>query len=275
MTVSILPLLFPHHIPSNFVTSWLYTFSAVHCRHDRPPPFSEASIDAWDDKRRVGKGGEPVKMSKKKSSLTMRLKDNMAAPSRPNSSFPPHPEATSTARTGFSLLRSFTRTRFRILIFLFLLCSSARAPDRYGGCGIGATGPAGRSDLHRHHFLRPRPGSAGAVSASSRGIDDRPLAFFPHPTHISRHFDEDERTPFEASSAPRRPATRDGTLQYPAPPRSEPKRRISSPVVSSPVTAPGSVSFFRNALGSEEGSRKWAAAFFAEPAGVVDVEEFR
>lgn len=39
-------------------------------------------------------------MSKKKSSLTMRLKDNMAAPSRPNSSFPPHPEATSTARTA-------------------------------------------------------------------------------------------------------------------------------------------------------------------------------
>lgn len=65
-----------------------------------------------------------------------------------------------------------------------------------------------RSDAHH----RPRPGSAGGGSGGARlgpgfGVDERGPPFLSTPVNIGRHFDEDERKPFDASAAfPRRPA---------------------------------------------------------------------
>ncbi|XP_042373319.1 uncharacterized protein LOC121967274 isoform X2 [Zingiber officinale] len=160
-------------------------------------------------------------MSKKKASMTMTLKDfhggsipsQLVLPSAPGSN---------------------------------INNASARPNDRPGAWGIGSPSGAGRSDLQSHHFLRPRPGSAGAGSASARTLDERPAVFLSHPTHIGRHFDEDERKPFDASSAPRRAAAPDDTLRSPASFRSETKHPILSPIVPSPVVAsvpaPGPVS---------------------------------
>ncbi|CAL9164731.1 uncharacterized protein LOC103982865 [Musa acuminata AAA Group] len=124
--------------------------------------------------------------------------------------------------------------------------ASARPLDRPAAWGTTAAAASGRSD-HHHHLLRPRPGSAGAASASARGLDERPSALLPHPPHIGRHFDEDERKPFDASSAPRRtPVSPDNTLRSPPPSRSDPKRPISSPVstLPAPAPAPSSASAF-------------------------------
>ncbi|XP_042469973.1 uncharacterized protein LOC122052495 isoform X2 [Zingiber officinale] len=160
-------------------------------------------------------------MSKKKASMTMTLKDfhggsipsQLVLPSAPGSN---------------------------------INNASARPNDRPGAWGIGSPSGAGRSDLQSHHFLRPRPGSAGAGSASARTLDERPAVFLSHPTHIGRHFDEDERKPFDASSAPRRAAAPDDTLRSPASFRSETKHPILSQIVPSPVVAsvpaPGPVS---------------------------------
>ncbi|XP_072987729.1 uncharacterized protein [Typha latifolia] len=98
---------------------------------------------------------------------------------------------------------------------------SVRPPDR-----AAAWGPAaGRPDHHR-----PRPGSAGA--GVGRALDERPPAFLSQPAAIGRHFDEDERKPFDASSAPRRVAAPPPPVAAVFDARSEPKRPISSPVVT-------------------------------------------
>ncbi|URE15905.1 hypothetical protein MUK42_35357 [Musa troglodytarum] len=121
---------------------------------------------------------------------------------------------------------------------------SARQPDRPGAWGTITAVASGRSDYH-HHLLRPRPGSAGAASSSARGLDERPPALLPHSTTNGGHFDEDERKPFDASSAPRRSAAApDNTLRTPPPTRSDTKRPVSSQVVPSPATVPAPVSAF-------------------------------
>lgn len=96
---------------------------------------------------------------------------------------------------------------------------TARPPDR--PLPGGAWGSAGRPDLHR-----PRPGSAGG----SRALDP---PFLPH---IGRHFDEDERKPFDSSAAsPRRP---DPVRPLPPPPSTK-QRPLSSPAAShAPVPVP-------------------------------------
>ncbi|RZR84847.1 hypothetical protein BHM03_00011730 [Ensete ventricosum] len=124
--------------------------------------------------------------------------------------------------------------------------------DRPAAWGTTAAAASGRSD-HHHHLLRPRPGSAGATSVSARGLDERPSALLPHPPHIGRHFDEDERKPFDASSAPRRtPVAPDNALRSPPPSRSDPKRPISSPV----STLPAAVSSLPSPSGNI-GSAAW------------------
>ncbi|XP_042433337.1 uncharacterized protein LOC122019842 [Zingiber officinale] len=152
-------------------------------------------------------------MSKKKASLTMTLKDFHGG------SIPSQLVLPSAPGSGINN-------------------ASARPTDRPGAWSIGVPPGAGRSDLQNHHFLRPRPGSAGAASAPARAREERPAEFLSHPPHIGRHFDEDEREPFDVSSVPRRAAAPDDVLRPFAPPRSEPKRPISSPIVPSPVIAP-------------------------------------
>ncbi|OAY79085.1 hypothetical protein ACMD2_23682 [Ananas comosus] len=117
---------------------------------------------------------------------------------------------------------------------------SVRPPDRPA---------AGRPD---HHRLRP--GSAGGVASAGgvvtatavRGFDERPPAFLSQPVHIGRHFEEDERKPFDASSASRRPPAADPVRPLPPPPaaRSEPSRPISGPAATyqSPATAANGLS---------------------------------
>ncbi|XP_065016132.1 uncharacterized protein LOC135643285 isoform X2 [Musa acuminata AAA Group] len=161
-------------------------------------------------------------MSKKKSSFsgstTMTLKDFHGGSIPSQLPLPSAPSASASA--------------------------SARQSDRPGAWGTITAVASGRSDYH-HHLLRPRPGSAGAASSSARGLDERPPALLPHSTPNGGHFDEDERKPFDASSAPRRsPAAPDNTLRTPPPTRSDTKRPISSQVVSSPATVPVPVSAF-------------------------------
>ncbi|WOL07646.1 hypothetical protein Cni_G16391 [Canna indica] len=153
-------------------------------------------------------------MSKKKSSLTMTLKDFHGGSIPSQLSLPSAPASSN---------------------------ASARPPDRPGAWGTATAAATGRSDLHHHHLLRPRPGSAGA--ASTRSLDDRPPVFLSHSTHIGRHFDEDERKPFDASSAPRRAPAPENAVRSP-PPRSDSKRPLSSPVVPSPIILPAPVSAF-------------------------------
>ncbi|CAD5187020.1 unnamed protein product [Musa acuminata subsp. malaccensis] len=161
-------------------------------------------------------------MSKKKSSFsgstTMTLKDFHGGSIPSQLPLPSAPSASASA--------------------------SARQSDRPGAWGTITAVASGRSDYH-HHLLRPRPGSAGAASSSARGLDERPPALLPHSTPNGGHFDEDERKPFDASSAPRRsPAAPDNTLRTPPPTRSDTKRPISSQVVPSPATVPVPVSAF-------------------------------
>ncbi|CAL9210289.1 unnamed protein product [Musa hybrid cultivar] len=161
-------------------------------------------------------------MSKKKSSFsgstTMTLKDFHGGSIPSQLPLPSAPSASASA--------------------------SARQSDRPGAWGTITAVASGRSDYH-HHLLRPRPGSAGAASSSARGLDERPPALLPYSTPNGGHFDEDERKPFDASSAPRRsPAAPDNTLRTPPPTRSDTKRPISSQVVPSPATVPVPVSAF-------------------------------
>ncbi|WOK99768.1 hypothetical protein Cni_G08480 [Canna indica] len=115
---------------------------------------------------------------------------------------------------------------------------SSRPPDRPGAWGAAVASSSSRPD---HHLLRPRPGSAGAVSASTRGLDERPPAFLPSPPNIGRHFDEDERKPFDASATPRRAVAAQDTSLRSHPPvsttRSDPKRPVLSPLVPSAADA--------------------------------------
>lgn len=85
-----------------------------------------------------------------------------------------------------------------------------------------------------HH--RPRPGSSGGLP---RALDERGPAFLSSPSFIGRHFEEDERKPFDSSSSPRRPSTVAAEpirtqpvtgSQASAP--SDLKRPVSSPVVA-------------------------------------------
>ncbi|KAG6519068.1 hypothetical protein ZIOFF_022557 [Zingiber officinale] len=188
--------------------------------------------------------------------MTMTLKDfhggsipsQLVLPSAPGSNINnAYKFSFFLLRTALGFSESIRRGKTEsFFFFILLLCSSARPNDRPGAWGIGSPSGAGRSDLQSHHFLRPRPGSAGAGSASARTLDERPAVFLSHPTHIGRHFDEDERKPFDASSAPRRAAAPDDTLRSPASFRSETKHPILSPIVPSPVVAsvpaPGPVS---------------------------------
>ncbi|RWW88171.1 hypothetical protein BHE74_00002960, partial [Ensete ventricosum] len=182
-----------------------------------------------------GEGGERegdgrVEMSKKKSSFsgstTMTLKDFHGGSIPSQLPLPSAPSASASAS------------------------ASARQPDRPGAWGTITAVASGRSDYH-HHLLRPRSGSAGAASSSARGLDERPPALHPHSTTNGGYFDEDERKPFDASSAPRRsPAAPDNTLRTPPPTRSETKRPISSQVGPSPATVPAPVSAFSPPSGS-------------------------
>ncbi|XP_073115494.1 uncharacterized protein [Elaeis guineensis] len=129
---------------------------------------------------------------------------------------------------------------------------SVRPPDRPGPWGPAAIGAAGKADHHR-----PRPGSAGG---GSRAFDERPPVFLSDPSHIGRHFDEDERKPFDASSPSRRLAA-PGPVR-PAPPataRSDHKRLISSLATQPSSAAP--VSGFPPSSGSNVGPapNAWAA----------------
>ncbi|RZR99300.1 hypothetical protein BHM03_00028817 [Ensete ventricosum] len=173
-------------------------------------------------------GDGRVEMSKKKSSFsgstTMTLKDFHGGSIPSQLPLPSAPSASASA--------------------------SARQPDRPGAWGTITAVASGRSDYH-HHLLRPRSGSAGAASSSARGLDERPPALHPHSTTNGGYFDEDERKPFDASSAPRRsPAAPDNTLRTPPPTRSETKRPISSQVGPSPATVPTPVSAFSPPSGS-------------------------
>ncbi|KAK8953175.1 hypothetical protein KSP40_PGU012533 [Platanthera guangdongensis] len=112
---------------------------------------------------------------------------------------------------------------------------TARPPDR-PSAWVGPPIPAGASTGIRAEHHRPRPGSSGGIP---RVLDERGPAFLSSTSFIGRHFDEDERKPFEASSGPRRPsmavveATRSPLItaaQASAP--SDPKRPVSSPVVA-------------------------------------------
>ncbi|CAL9194302.1 unnamed protein product [Musa hybrid cultivar] len=173
-------------------------------------------------KESKAEGDGRVEMSKKKSSFsgstTMTLKDFHGGSIPSQLPLPSAPSASASA--------------------------SARQSDRPGAWGTITVVASGRSDYH-HHLLRPRPGSAGAASSSARGLDERPPALLPHSTPNGGHFDEDERKPFDASSAPRRsPAAPDNTPRTPPPTRSDTKRPISSQVVPSPATVPVPVSAF-------------------------------
>ncbi|KAG1347267.1 putative DNA helicase INO80 [Cocos nucifera] len=130
---------------------------------------------------------------------------------------------------------------------------SVRPPERPGPWGPAAINAAARADHHR-----PRPGSAGgATGGSSRAFDERPPAFLSHPVHIGRHFDEDERKPFDASSTPRRFTTAEPVRPVPpAAARSDQKRPISSP-----VTHPSPVSGFPPSSGNTvaPAPNAWAA----------------
>ncbi|XP_008797424.1 uncharacterized protein LOC103712631 [Phoenix dactylifera] len=102
---------------------------------------------------------------------------------------------------------------------------SVRPPDRLAPWGPAAVGAAGKSD-----HQRSRPGSAGG---GTRAFDERPPVFLSHPANIGRHFDEDERKPFDASSAPRRPAAVDPIRPTAT---ADQKRPISSPDAAAPVS---------------------------------------
>ncbi|XP_020086439.1 protein FAM110C isoform X2 [Ananas comosus] len=139
---------------------------------------------------------------------------------------------------------------------------SVRPPDRPA---------AGRPD---HHRLRP--GSAGGVASAGgvvtatavRGFDERPPAFLSQPVHIGRHFEEDERKPFDASSASRRPPAADPVRPLPPPPaaRSEPSRPISGPAATYQSPAPAANGLSPSApVPNAWAARKEAAG---EPAAV-------
>ncbi|KAG1368228.1 putative DNA helicase INO80 [Cocos nucifera] len=129
---------------------------------------------------------------------------------------------------------------------------SVRPLDRPGSWGPAAIGAAGKADHHR-----PRPGSAGG---GSRAFDERPPVFLSHASHIGRHFDEDERKPFDASSGSRHLATPDPVLPaLPATARSDQKRPIPSPATHPYPAAP--VSGLPLSSGSNVGPapNAWAA----------------
>ncbi|KAK1326651.1 hypothetical protein QJS10_CPA01g01052 [Acorus calamus] len=106
------------------------------------------------------------------------------------------------------------------------------------GSPISGGGVSSRSDnLHR-----PRPGSSGAGSRVGGGgiFEERP-SLLSHPVQIGRNFDEDERKPFDASSAPRRHITDPddvlrGPPTLPARPESAPKLSSSSVARSTPFS---------------------------------------
>ncbi|CAA7409052.1 unnamed protein product [Spirodela intermedia] len=75
------------------------------------------------------------------------------------------------------------------------------AYERPIGGGWGSPGIGGGGGLGRQDHLRPRPGSAGGGGGGAvRGLEEGA----PFLSHIGRNFDEDERKPFDATSAPRR-----------------------------------------------------------------------
>ncbi|PKA45668.1 hypothetical protein AXF42_Ash011008 [Apostasia shenzhenica] len=151
---------------------------------------------------------------------------------------------------------------------------SARATDRPSSWGAGSiaagTGGSGRADHHRS-----RPGSAGGIP---RVFEDRGSTFLSTPSLIGRHFDEDERKPFDASSAPRRPSVATGdaarspphaAAPTPATSHSDVKRPSSSPVVSHHLS-PSSV--FPTSAGNAWAGRKEAHAGegpLAQPASIL------
>lgn len=101
---------------------------------------------------------------------------------------------------------------------------TVRPSDRPGFDRQPAWGnPMGRPEQ------RLRPGSAG----TTRNFDDK-TPFLTHNTRIGRNFDEDERTPLDGSSAPRRTVSDDSIRVLPV--RVEPNLgRVSSRPVSTPV----------------------------------------
>lgn len=102
-----------------------------------------------------------------------------------------------------------------------------RPSDRVGFDRPTAWGsPIGRAD----HRLRP--GSAGGV----RNFDDK-TPFLPHTTHIGRNFDEDERTPLDGVSGPRRTVSDESIRALGV--RSEPKLDHMEPN-NRPVSNPSS-----------------------------------
>ena len=81
--------------------------------------------------------------------------------------------------------------------------------------------------------LRPRPKSSGAA----RGFDEK-ASFLSHPAPIGRNFDEDERKPLDAFSAPRRTISDENVRAVHQPEYVSsirvPDRPVSSPVPQSP-----------------------------------------
>ncbi|KAI0527319.1 hypothetical protein KFK09_002918 [Dendrobium nobile] len=112
---------------------------------------------------------------------------------------------------------------------------SSRPHDR-PSAWTAAPNAAGASTGARADHHRPRPGSSGGLP---RVLDERGPAFLSSSSFIGHHFDEDERKPFDSSSAPRRPSIvaaetirSQPVVASQASARSDPKRPVSSPVVA-------------------------------------------
>ncbi|KAJ6860143.1 hypothetical protein NC651_036482 [Populus alba x Populus x berolinensis] len=93
--------------------------------------------------------------------------------------------------------------------------------------------------------LRPRPKSSGAA----RGFDEK-ASFLSHPAPIGRNFDEDERKPLDALSAPRRTIS-DENVRAVHQPEYVSSLRVPDRPVSSPVPqSPSALSPLRSGRGS-------------------------
>lgn len=141
---------------------------------------------------------------------------------------------------------------------LTLVCrSSARPADR--PVASQAAAPAASA--------RPRAPatSAAAAAAAAAAVP----SFLTNPSRIGRHFDEDERTPFEAASTPRRPAPSPPSFApSPAagPTRSGPGNAWGPRREAAPTAAPVSP-----AASGGGGGQIWSATRIAQASAVEKV----
>ncbi|XP_020588356.1 LOW QUALITY PROTEIN: uncharacterized protein LOC110030118 [Phalaenopsis equestris] len=142
---------------------------------------------------------------------------------------------------------------------------SSRPQDR-PSARIAVPNTAGAATGARADHQRPRPGSSGGLP---RVLDEGGPAFLSSPSFIGRHFDEDERKPFDSSSAPRRPSAvaAESTRTQPVVVSqtvaiSDSKRPGSSPVVAHHLSPSAGVS-------TSSAGNAWAARKEALVKGAV------